>query len=256
MNYLSLAFSLSKRQFSQNYKNSIFGLGWIFVHPIVVISTYILIFSAVFASKMSYLGSAVSYGLYLCVGIVFWGYFNEIIANCMGAIRTNSNMIKKIKFPLSTVFVSAIFMASFNFVVIFSIFVIFFLFAGSPLKIDMILLLPLLFVQIFFATTIGVFTGLLCVLIRDVTEFMKVLMHLWLWVTPIVYPLSILPDKIQSAMNLNPLFPIIKSFHAILLGGSQVDWFSLSYPIAGGFVIFFLNIGIISRFKTELMDEL
>ena len=120
----------------------------------------------------------------------------------------------------------------------------------------MILLLPLLLVQIFFATTIGVFAGLLCVLIRDVTEFMRVVMHLWFWVTPIVYPLSILPDKVQSAMSWNPLFPIIKSFHAILLGGSQVDWFSLSYPIAIGFVMFFLNIRIISRFKTELLDEL
>ena len=256
MNYLDLIFNLSKRQISQNYKDSLLGFVWILMHPVLMISIYTLIFSNVFAAKIAHLSGEISYALYICIGIVFWSYFNETVLGCIGAISSHANLIKKIKFPIMIAFASSIATSSFNFIVLLSVFAVFFVYSGGNVGIGVLNIFLVLIVQVALASGVGILFGLLGVFFRDASELIKIIMQLWFWSTPIVYPVTILPDRLKGFMEWNPFYAIITSYHDILFGRSFVNWSGLAYPFYIAAVILVLILVIIHRLRSEILDEL
>ena len=201
MNYPELIFNLAKRQISQTYKHSLLGFVWIILHPVLMISIYTLIFSNVFSAKIAHLSGEISYALYICIGIVFWSYFNETVIGCVGAISSHSNLIKKIKFPITIAFGSSIATSSFNFLVLLSVFAVFFVFLGGNMGIGVLNIFLVLLVQVALASGVGILFGLLGVFFRDASEFIKIFMQLWFWSTPIIYPVSILPEPLRDIIE-------------------------------------------------------
>ena len=106
------------------------------------------------------------------------------------------------------------------------------------------------------AIGLGVTLGVVNVFFRDVGQFFGIFLQFWFWLTPIVYPISILPAKVQSLMNLNPLVSVIGGFQSILVMKTMPDWNNLAYPFILSICLCFLGLYLFRRHAGDMVDEL
>jgi lipopolysaccharide transport system permease protein len=106
------------------------------------------------------------------------------------------------------------------------------------------------------AIGLGVTLGVLNVFFRDVGQFFGIFLQFWFWLTPIIYPISILPEKIQTIISFNPLVPVISSFQSILVSKESPVWGSLIYPFSLSIVLCFVGLYLFRRHAADMVDEL
>jgi lipopolysaccharide transport system permease protein len=117
-------------------------------------------------------------------------------------------------------------------------------------------LLPILAIQVTFAIGLGISLGVLNVFFRDVGQFFGIFLQFWFWLTPIVYPVTILPERFQSLMSLNPMAPLIAAYQTILVSGHWPNWQTL-WPIAMlSLLLCALGFRLFKKHAGEMVDEL
>ena len=245
-----------KREFQTKYRNSLFGAVWNIINPLSMIVVYTVIFSQLMKSRLPGVDGAFAFSIYLCTGVLTWGLFSEISTRATGMFLEHANLLKKIRFPRLCLPVTVVCNALLNFTIVFGLFVLFMLISGSFPGWVFIALGPLLLLLTALAIAIGLNLGVLNVFFRDVGQFFGIFLSFWFWLTPIVYPVNILPPAVQGLMNFNPMARLIKAFQDVLVMGHWPDWFSL-WPVvlltvalsATGLRLFYQNIG-------EMVDEL
>lgn len=198
-----------------------------------MLSIYTFVFSVVFKVRLdSQNGSAIyddefAFALLLFTGLILFNLFSECLARAPGLILANINYVKKIIFPLEILplisLCSALFHAGISFLVLFS----FLLITSHPIEWTVIflpiILLPLVFLTLglsWILASIGVF-------VRDIGQFIGLILTMLLFLSPIFYPASALPESIRDYLFLNPLTLIIEQARAVILYGQLPDWGSL-----------------------------
>lgn len=195
--YRSFIFGSVKREFQSKYRNSLFGAAWTVINPLAMILVYTVIFSQVMRTKLPGVDNSFAYSIYLCSGVLTWGLFAEIIGRAQNIFLENANLIKKISFPRLCLPVIVIVSALLNFAIIFGLFLGFLLLVGFWPGWTSLAILPVLAIQLLFAIGLGMTLGVLNVFFRDVGQFFGIFMQFWFWLTPIVYPATILPMKLN-----------------------------------------------------------
>ncbi len=253
-------FGMVGREFRGRYLGSLLGGVWAVLTPLATILIYLIVFSAVMRGKLPGVageaGDSLSYGLFLCTGILIWGFFAEVVGRCQVVFVESANLLKKMSFPRITLPVIVLLSAALNFLLVAVIFVVLLLVVGRFPGEAMLAFLPLLVVQQGFAIGLGILLGTLHVFFRDVGQLWSVLLNLWFWSTPIVYPIAILPERIRDVLSWNPLTPLFLSYQRIVLDNAWPSWTELRWPlvVAG----FFLIVGLVvfRRLSHEMVDEL
>lgn len=245
-----------QREFQSKYRNSLLGAAWTIINPLAMIVVYTVIFSQVMRAKLPGVDNAYGYSIYLCAGIITWGLFAEITARSQSMFLDNANMLKKLSFPRITLPVIVVLNALLNFAIILSLFVLFLLLSDAWPGWASLALLPVLCIQIILATGLGMVLGVLNVFFRDVGQFFGIFLQFWFWLTPIVYPASILPPGVKAWMDLNPMFPIISSYQAIFVQGLGPDWAALVTPLALGLLLCYAGLKLFQRHSGDMVDEL
>jgi len=255
-NYRGFILGSVKREFQSKYTNSMLGVGWTVIQPLTMIFVYTVIFSQLMRAKLPGVEGTFGYSIYLCVGIIAWGYFAEIVGRAQSIFIDNANLIKKLSFPRLCLPVTLVLNASVNFGIIFSLFIAFLLVTGNFPGWIFFAIIPVLLIQVLFAIGLGVTLGVLNVFFRDVGQLVGVVLQFWFWFTPIVYPLNILPAWLQSLMKLNPMATLIGSYQGVMVHGLMPDWIAL-LPIALlSLFICFLGLRLFKKHSGELVDEL
>jgi lipopolysaccharide transport system permease protein len=216
-----------KREFQQRYQNSILGAAWIILNPLAMILVYALVFSKLMKSRVAGLDSEMAYSIYLCSGMLTWGFFQEIVGRSQGMFLDNANMLKKLSFPRICLPVIVTVGSSLNFFIIFGLFTGFLLVTGNFPGLVYIAVIPVLIVQIAFSVGLGMILGILNVFFRDVGQFFGIFIQFWFWLTPIVYPISIVPDSISFIIKLNPMTHLVGAYQSILVNAAWPNWASL-----------------------------
>lgn len=255
--YRTFVVSMVTRELRARYMGSLLGGLWALVTPLVLILIYMLVFSEVMRGKLADgSGKPLDYGLFLCTGILIWGYFSEVVTNCQGVFLEYSNLLKKMSFPRITLPVIVLLSASFNFLLVAVLFVVLLLilnrFPGSA----MLAFVPLLVVQQGLAAGLGILLGTLNVFFRDIGQAWTVALTLWFWLTPIVYHIGIIPEQYRSLVALNPLTPLFLSYQEIVLTGSWPDWGALIYPSSVAVLVLASGLAVFRRLSGEMVDEL
>ncbi len=217
-----------KREIIGRYRGSFLGLLWSFVNPVLLLVIYTFVFGFVFKSRWGQ-GDTDKYqfALVLFTGLIIFNLFSECISRAPGLILANINYVKKVVFPLEILpwvaLGATLFHAGINLLVLF----IFLLALGQPFTWTLLylplILLPLLLMIMglsWLLASIGVF-------IRDVGQFIGMAMTVLLFLSPIFYPLTALPDDIRPYLMLNPVTLIVEQTRNILLWGLQPDWQAL-----------------------------
>lgn len=246
-----------KREFQSKYRNSLLGVAWTVLNPLAMIVIYTVVFSRVMRAKMPGVDSTFAYSIYLCTGIIMWGLFDETIRRSQGIFLDNANLIKKISFPRICLPVIVVLNAGLNFVIIFSLFVGFLVLSGNFPGWIFLAVFPVLILQIVFSIGLGITLGVLNVFFRDVGQLMSIVLQFWFWLTPIVYPSTILPKKIYVIiLLLNPMAALINAYQNIFLHGTLPEWKALLPATLISIVFSVLAMRLFRKHAGEMVDEL
>lgn len=244
------------REFQSKYRNSMLGAAWTIINPLSMIMVYTVIFSQIMKAKLPGVDTTFAYSIYLCAGILTWGLFAEIVGRAQSTFLENANLLKKLSFPRLCLPVIVVMNAGLNFAIIFGLFTIFLVLSGNFPGWPYLALVPTLVILVVFAIGLGITLGILNVFFRDVGQFFGIVLQFWFWLTPIIYPASILPERIQPLMNLNPMARLIEAFQVILVKSQWPNWYSLWPVIVLAIILFVVGFRLFRRHAGEMVDEL
>jgi lipopolysaccharide transport system permease protein len=221
-----LIFQMSRREVVGRYRGSVMGLAWSFFNPILMLIIYTFVFSTVFKARWGVGGdeSKVDFAIILFVGLIVHGLFSECVNRAPQLIIGNTSYVKKVVFPLEILpwvaMGSALFHTAISLVVLLIVHLV--LSATLPWTAVLfpLVLLPLIFATMGFAWFLAA-TG---VYVRDISQTTGIFTTVLLFISPVFYPISILPEKFQLALMLNPLTFIIEQSRQVLIWGKMPDW--------------------------------
>ncbi|MRV71109.1 ABC transporter permease [Duganella sp. FT92W] len=245
-----------RREFQAKYRNTMLGAAWTVLSPLAMILVYTLIFSQVMKSRLPGDTSQYGYSIYLCAGILTWGLFSEILARGQNMFLEHANLLKKISFPRICLPVIVVLNALSNFGIIFGLFTVFLLASGQFPGAVFLLLAPVIGLMVLLAIGLGMVLGVLNVFFRDVGQFFTIFLQFWFWLTPIVYPSSIIPEGLRDAMAYNPMAAPIKACQDILVTGQAPHWASLAGPFVLALLLCALGLYLFRHRAGEMVDEL
>jgi lipopolysaccharide transport system permease protein len=168
----------------------------------------------------------------------------------------NANLLKKLSFPRLSLPVVVVLNASVNFLIVFGLFTVFLLVSGTFPGAAYVALVPVLLIEIAFAIGLGIVLGVLNVFFRDVGQFFTIFVQFWFWLTPIVYPRSILPARLLPWLELNPMATLITACQGILVEGQWPSWQSLLPVAVLAVALCALGLRLFRRRSGEMIDEL
>ena len=244
------------REFHGRYLGSLLGSIWAILNPMAMIFVYTVIFSKIMRARLPGVDDTLGFGIFLCSGILTWGFFSELLGRCPNIFIEHANLIKKMNFPRITLPFILLLSSSINFLIIFGIFLLFLLVTGRFPGWVIISFLPLLLLQQTFAVGLGILLGTLNVFFRDIAQFIGIVLLFWFWFTPVIYPITILPERIQKLILMNPMTQIITSYQNIILYGSWPNWHQLYFHILGAIVTLLLGFIVFKKLCHDLVDEL
>ncbi|MDR7281342.1 lipopolysaccharide transport system permease protein [Pseudomonas corrugata] len=245
-----------KREFQSRYRNSLFGALWPVLNPLSMIIVYTVIFSHIMRARLPGVDDSMAYSVYLCAGLLAWGLFAEITLRSQNMFLENANLLKKISFPRICLPIIVLLNAGINFAIIMALFMGFLLITGRWPGTAMLALIPLMALQMMFCAGLGMVLGVLNVFFRDVGQLFGICLQFWFWLTPIVYPMSILPDWVQRLLQLNPLTNLIVSYQNMFLYGQWPVWSSLLPTFITGLVFCLIGLRLFRQRVGEMVDEL
>jgi lipopolysaccharide transport system permease protein len=245
-----------KREFQARYRNSLLGAVWTVLQPLAMITVYTVVFSELMRTRLPGMDSPYAYSIFLCAGLLTWGLFGEILQRGQTVFLDNGNMIKKLNFPRICLPAITVINALVNFAIIFSIFLVFLALTHSFPGWIILYVLPVLLVQVAFATGMGIIAGVLNVFFRDVGQFVSILLQFWFWFTPIIYSTATLPASIRPWMKLNPMTPLAQAYQGIFVYGHVPDWRTI-WPVAAmAAALCVVALLLFRRRAGEMVDEL
>ena len=221
-----------------------------------MVFVYTVIFSQVMQAKLPGVTSQFAYSVYLCAGVLTWGLFVDTVSKVQNVFIEKANLLKKINFPGLCLPVILLANATVNFGIVFSLFTIFLIVTGEFPGVVYVSLIPLLLLQTAFSFGLGVTLGVLNVFFRDVGQFFTVVLQFWFWLTPVVYPLSILPLELQNVIQYNPMTMLVTCYQQVLVSGQWPQW-QILWPVAvAAFALCAIALRLFRQHAGEMVDEL
>lgn len=247
-----------KRDITVQFKQTIFGMGWYFISPLFTMFMYIVVFGRIADIPTDDIPQPVFY----LSGICLWEYFSECLTAVSNTFQTNANLFGKVYFPRLVSPVSVVMSKLFRFSLQLATFVIvylLFVIRGVHLCPNWYLLLfPVLILIIQgLALGLGLIVSSLTTKYRDLTNFFGTFVSLWMYATPIVYPLSYVTNPtLHKIMLLNPMTAIIETFKYGAYGAGQFSWTALAYSVGCTVVLLLIGIAMFNRKQKSFIDTI
>ena len=254
--YRKFVFSMVAREFRSRYQGSLLSYLWAILTPVLTIAIYLGVFSLVMRGRFPGADDPLSYGLFLCTGILVWGFFAEVVSKSQAVFVDSANLLKKMNFPRITLPIIVLLSGMINFALVGAVFIVLLLVLGRFPGAAVLAFVPLLAIQQGFAIGLGILLGTLHVFFRDIGQLWLVVVNLWFWLTPIVYHVDILPERFRALSRWNPLTPLFLAYQDIVLENAWPRWSELGLSAMAAVVFLALGLLTFRRLSGEMVDEL
>ncbi|MBI2527052.1 MAG: ABC transporter permease [Candidatus Rokubacteria bacterium] len=214
-----LIVSFARRDIKARYKQTVLGIAWAVLQPLSMMVVFTLVFS-LFAKIPS---DGLPYPIFAYSGLIFWTYFASAISGGTTTMVGNSSLIRKIHFPRATLLVAVLIAGSLDLLVSASLFLAMMAYYHVAVTLTALWALPLLVVQMLFALGVASLTSAAHVNFRDIGHGLPLLLQLWMFASPVAYPISVIPEWLLPFYLLNPMAPIIDGYRRALLHGVAPD---------------------------------
>ncbi|HEX5887949.1 MAG TPA: ABC transporter permease [Pyrinomonadaceae bacterium] len=249
-----LIFSFAKRDLLGRYKGSALGIAWAVLTPVVMIAIFTFIFAGIFGARFGAGDSHWDYALYLFCGLLPWTMFQETVQQSSNTIVANANLVKRVVFPLETLPAAQAFAALGNQLFATIALLIAALVIRQNLQLTALWLPVLLIPQLLFALGAAWLIASLGVFMRDIAQGITLLLMAWMYLTPIIYPESIVPERFRWFIGINPFTSLVRSYRRIFLEGLAPDWRGLLYFTLVALVIFVFGYWWFARTRKNFAD--
>lgn len=243
--------SLVKRDLRGKYKGSVLGFLWTFINPLCQIIVYTVVFSIIVRNDLD------KFYVYMIVGMIPWLFFDMSLRQGAGCIRYQGDLVKKIYFPREVLPITCV---TSNFInMLFCFILVFAVLLVSRIGFEiraLLWLLPVMLIEYMLALGFTLIFSAGTVFFRDLEHIVTVILMVWIYATPIMYPMEIIPNSINWIFKLNPMSAIIEAYHSILYwrevpAGNQILY-------AAVFAVAILTIGefLFAKLDNNFAEEL
>lgn len=256
-NYRGFIYSSILNELKVTFARSRLGFFWMILQPLSQVLIYALILSNVLRAKLPGVDHQYGYVFYLMSGTLAWSLVQEIVTRSLTLFIERANLIKKMSFPKVILAATLVGRAVLNQLILLVVTLIAFILMKFPLDGMALIWLPFYIMLLTaFALGLGLIFGVLNVFIRDLTYMVPIFLQLLFWATPIVYPVSILPARVQSLLVYNPLIYLIKPYQDILLYGRAPTLQEALWATGIAMSFLFWGWWMFRRASTEMVDVL
>lgn len=255
--YRDLYYMYVRRDIVTQYKQTILGPLWYIIQPLFTTIMYMFVFGGLAGISTD----GAPQPLFYMAGIVLWGYFNECFTVSSDVFGVNANVFGKVYFPRLIVPLSGVTSGLLKMLIQLCIFIVIYLYyvltlPAGTLQINASLLLfpVLIFMLAMHGMSWGLIISSMTTKYRDMKFLVQFGIQLFMYATPVIYPLSAAPEKYRDIIALNPLTPIFEAFKYGCLGCGSLDWSGLLYSSLFMLVTLFFAVIIFSRTERNFMD--
>ncbi|HXC69814.1 MAG TPA: ABC transporter permease [Pyrinomonadaceae bacterium] len=253
-NRAELILSFAKRELSARYKGSALGIAWAVLTPVVMIAIFTFIFAGIFGARFGTDHSNWDYALYLFCGLLPWSMFQESVQQSANTIVVHSNLVKRVVFPLEALPAAQVFAALGNQLFATIALLIASVIIRQQLEVTALWLPVLLIPQLLLALGAAWLIASLGVFLRDIAQGVTLLLMAWMYLTPIIYPESIVPEQFRTFIDLNPFTSLVRSYRHIFLDGTAPDWRGLAYFTVFALLLFLFGYWWFARTRKSFAD--
>lgn len=245
------------RELRARYARSLFGWLWLLLPPLVLIAIYTLVFSKLMRGAGLPDHGPYTYSIYLCAGMLTWQWFSELLSRIVGLFANYAPLIKKTAVPWYALLAVDLLVTSFGLVVQMGLFAVLLGVVDQWPGWRALLFLPLLATQALLAIGLGLGLAVLQVFFRDVGLMIPLLLQVWFWMTPIVYPITALPPVFQSFLQWNIITPLVQGYQsAALLADVPVNWAGVAMVAGVGLLALLGSLRLMKRNLSLIRDEI
>jgi lipopolysaccharide transport system permease protein len=214
--YRELLVFLTWRDIKVRYKQTALGAAWAIIQPLMTM----LLFTLVFNRLAGLDTGSIPYPLFAYTGLLIWTFFSNAVTNSTNSLINNTNLITKVYFPRAFIPAAAVGAGLVDFAIAGLILIGLILYYGVAPTLNLALLPLFVLLAVLLALAVGMLISALTVKYRDLRHALPFLIQFWMFASPVIYPSSIMPDRLRSLMALNPLTGIIEGFRTALFGGN------------------------------------
>lgn len=249
--YREMVYSLVRQDLRGRYKGSVLGFLWTFINPLLQLGVYTLVFSVIMPNNID------KYYLHLFVGLVPWLFFSGSMTGGAACIMSNKDMVKKIYFPREVMPLSYVTSGFVNmlfcFIVIFAVM----FFSGVGFNPTALLCLPIIMlVEYIMALGGAMVTSALTVYFRDLEYILGIVTMAWMYLTPVLYPIDWVPEKLRPILNINPMTPVITAYREILYYKRIPEFGNLLWALLLGLIVLGIGVLVFNKLQKGFAEEL
>jgi len=249
-NYRELLWNLANREIIQRYKQSILGYVWVILNPLF----QLVVMSFVFDKILHVPSLGVPFIIFLSVALLPWNLFTQSLTSSSGSLVANSNLITKIYFPREILVYATIMAKMVDFFYSCLVLIVFFIIFKIPVTVYFIWLPVIFIIQVFLMTGISLIVSAFNLFYRDIQYLLNLVIILWMYVTPIMYPVEIIPSQYRFIFSLNPMAVIVNAYRQVLLSNAAPNFNSLYIAFLISIFFFVLGFLIFKKLEGEFAD--
>lgn len=242
-----LLWQLVSREVKARYKQSILGYFWVILNPLAQMLVMSFAFSIILRIPTN-TSSNIPYSIFLFVALLPWTLFANSLASSSASLVGAGGLITKIYFPRTILVLATVIAKIIDFLFSISILIIYMIIYHIPINLNILWVIPIFFIQQIFTLGLSLFFAAANLLYRDIQYLLGLILTLWMYLTPIIYPADIVPERFKIFFQINPMAVIINAYRQVILGGGIPKYSSLIIATIVSFII--LSIGL-SYFKSR-----
>ncbi len=246
-NFRELLKNLVIKELKLRYKRSVLGFLWTMLNPLMMMIVLTIVFSHMMRFDMK------NFAIFLLCGLLPWNYFSHSLSMSTMSLISNANLINKVYIPKAVFPLSIIFSNMVNMILSLIPLFVLMIFMGIEIQPSVMLIPILLLNLILFTAGISLFLSCLNVFFRDFTHMIEIIITAWFYLTPIIYPIDMIPSKYEMVFKLNPLVYIIGGFREVIFHGKIPDFNFILISVLAALFSFAIGYWYFNRNEREII---
>ncbi|MFZ2206614.1 MAG: ABC transporter permease [Microgenomates group bacterium] len=248
--YRELLWNLANREITQRYKQSVLGYAWVILNPLF----QLVVMSFVFGQILKVYSLGVPFIIFLSVALLPWNLFAASLSSSTNVLIGNSSLITKIYFPREILVYSAIMAKTVDFLFSCLVLIVFLIIFQIPIT-SSIFWIPVIFlIQAIFMIGISLILSALNLFYRDIQYLLNLVLLLWMYLTPIMYPVEVIPAQYRFIFSLNPMAVIINAYRQVILAHAAPNLGSLGMAFIISLIVFFIGFFTFKKLEGQFAD--
>ena len=248
--FRELLFTWTKRDFKVRYSQSILGAAWAIIQPL----SLMIVFSVIFSTFIKVPTDGIPYPVFAYTALLPWTFFSNSLSFAIPSLVSNMNLVSKIFFPREILPLSSIFVCLIDYLISISILILLFIWYRTPIGWTALLVPFVLFIQIVLIYGISLLASAVNVFYRDVRFVIPLVLQVWMYLSPVIYPISLVPEWLKPFYFINPMAVIIDTYRRLLLYQQMPDWPYLGLATVMSFGLLFIAYRYFKTSEREFAD--